>query len=556
MKHNKSFLFAVLSLLSISSLVACSGSNTNEEEDGPFEEPVYEIGDTVIEWSSSSDYSSVPLEIPEGMEGKREINKKFGNEDKQSLYYELPIMDKNAGGHISSEYLEEPYFTDEHAKNGDIISMYLYLPSDSNLETIQMLIQHGNVMISGDEIKLNENNTEKWIRTSAVFDTLDLLTSIRLVYKAADGNIPVKFYVDDINITYGEETVANDYVSNEESLKKSYEEYFKVGCCMSKNQLNNTKMRQVAKENFNSITAENEGKPEQILDQTACQKLSDKTEVAITTAPFEKLYDWCEAHHIAVRHHTLVWYSQTPAWFFTEDYSGGAQVSRATMLKRMENFIKTTIETLNDRWPGLVYAIDVCNEAIENGGAGYNKNNKWFDTIGEDFVYQAFKFAAQYKAEDQDLYYNDYACDYSTEKCEFALNGFLKDAIEEHFVDGFGLQGHIDCDNTRQTLANAKLIKERGLKCQITELDITTNGSDEANFNKQKTAYKTLAKGILEGNANEEMDVNAFIVWGITDDTSWKRNQNPLLFTSSYAKKPAYYGMLEAVEEFEQSSQE
>ena len=325
---------------------------------------------------------------------------------------------------------------------------------------------------------------------------------------------------------------------------------------MSKNQLNNTKMRQVAKENFNSITAENEGKPEQILDQAACQKLSDKTEVVITTAPFEKLYDWCEAHHIAVRHHTLVWYSQTPAWFFTEDYSGGAQVSRATMLKRMENFIKTTIETLNDRWPGLVYAIDVCNEAIENGGAGYNKNNKWFDTIGEDFVYQAFKFAAQYKAEDQDLYYNDYACDYSTEKCEFALNGFLKDAIEEHLVDGFGLQGHIDCDNTRQTIANAKLIKEKGLKCQITELDITTNGSDEASFNKQKTAYKTLAKGILEGNKNEEMDVNAFIVWGITDDTSWKRNQNPLLFTSSYAKKPAYYGMLEAVEEFEQSSQE
>ena len=50
------------------------------------------------------------------------------------------------------------------------------------------------------------------------------------------------------------------------------------------------------------------------------------------------------------------------------------------------------------------------------------------------------------------------------------------------------------------------------------------------------------------------MDVNAFIVWGITDDTSWKRNQNPLLFTSSYLKKPAYYGMLDALEEFEETN--
>ena len=30
---------------------------------------------------------------------------------------------------------------------------------------------------------------------------------------------------------------------------------------------------------------------------------------------------------------------------------------------------------------------------------------------------------------------------------------------------------------------------------------------------------------------------------------SWKRNQHPLLFNENYAKKPAYYGFLEAVQE-------
>lgn len=549
MKNNKSLLVAILSLLSVSSLVACAGGNNSEEE--PFEEPVYEIGDTVIEWSKQADYSVAPLGIPEGVEGNAKIVKNLGNEDKQSLLYELN-PGSTGSGYISSDLLKDLYFNDDHAKNGDNISLYVYLPNDSNIDALQLQLIHGNNdAIPGNEVKASEDNTEKWIRSVAVFDTLDTLSAIRLNYKAVDASKPVKFYVDDIKIVYGEETVANDYESKGESLKALYEEYFKIGGCMSASMLRNTKMRQIAKENFNSLTAENEAKPEQVLDQTAMQKLEDKTKVIIKTAPFEKLYDWCEAHHIAVRHHTLVWYSQTPAWFFTKDYtSNGEQVDRETMLKRMDNFIRVSLNTLNERWPGLVYAIDVANEAIENGGAGYNKNNKWYDTIGEDFVYHAFKYAADYKDEDQDLYYNDYACDYNTSNLEFALNGFLKKAIEEGYVDGFGLQGHIDCDNTRQTIANAKLIKEKGLKCQVTELDITTNGSDEASFAKQKSAYKTLASAILEGNEKEEMDVNAFIVWGITDDTSWKRNQNPLLFSSNYGKKPAYYGLLEAVNEF------
>ena len=551
MKNNKSLLFAILSLLSISSLVACAGRN-NEEE--PFEEPVYEIGETVIEWTETRDSNKAPFGFQEGVTGSATIVKDFGNTDKQSLFFEItetiPARDSNFY-YIGSDLVEDLYFTDDQVKNGDIISLYVYLPQDCNIGGLTLRLMHGNnASISADQVQANEENFGKWIRTVAVFDTLDTLSSIELGFQVRDLNKPVKFYVDDIKITYGEETVANDYVSNGESLKASYEEYMKIGGCMSSSMLGNTKMRQIAKENFNSITAENEAKPEQVLDQAAMQQLEDKTQVVIKTAPFEKLYNWCEAHHIGVRHHTLVWYSQTPAWFFTEDYGNGAQVSRATMLARMENFIKVTFQTLNDRWPGLVYAVDVANEEIENGGAGYNKNNKWYDTIGDDFVYQAFKFASQYKGEDQDLYYNDYACDYNTSNCEFALNGFLKKAIEEKLVDGFGLQAHIDCDNIRQTIANAKLIKEAGLKCQLTEIDITT-GSSESDYQKQKTAYKDLMAAILEGNDKEEMDVNAFIVWGITDDTSWKRGQNPLLFTSSYAKKPAYYGLLEAVQEFE-----
>ena len=49
--------------------------------------------------------------------------------------------------------------------------------------------------------------------------------------------------------------------------------------------LQNTELRKIARNDFNSITAENEGKPERILDQAACQELAktDETQVAITT---------------------------------------------------------------------------------------------------------------------------------------------------------------------------------------------------------------------------------------------------------------------------------
>ena len=103
----------------------------------------------------------------------------------------------------------------------------------------------------------------------------------------------------------------------------------------------------------------------------------------------------------------------------------------------MENFIRVTLEDINERWPGLVYAIDVSNEAIQNGGVrktdNYNSRpNYWYETIGDDFVYWAFKYARQYAREDQELYYNDYQYDYDTNNCKFAVNTLLKDAIEEY----------------------------------------------------------------------------------------------------------------------------
>ena len=568
MKYSKFFLLAVLSTLVTSLLIGCNANNNqsindSSDEEEEWEEIVYEVGDTVKEWRSNNDLDKSPLALPDSSKGTVVLSDEIGNEDLSSI--ECSINSE----YITSEVLEEPYFTDNDAKNGDIISLYFYLPYDHNIKSLQLealssstfvVSQWGGssgVSIKADEITVTDEKEEKWIRTALSYDTLETLGAIRFNIVRDEISKPAHFFIDNINITYGEETVETGYEDNDESLYKAFEDYFIVGNIMSAGYQRNTKMREIILKNFNSITAENEGKPEQVLDQTACQELAenDETAVAITTKPFEKIYDWCEAHHIKVRHHTFVWHQQTPGWFFNKGYaSNGQQVSRDVMIGRLNNYLETAIETFDERWPGLVYALDIVNEAIEE--VGQMRRGNWMNTIGDDYIYQAFLAADKYKKDYQEVYYNDYAFDQiewgGVERCQWAVDELLKKCIDEELIDGIGIQSHIEKpEYADAVIEDAKIICKAGIKCQITELDINVSGNNETQFESQKELYKKIVKAVLEGNANGTMDVNAIIVWGITDNTSWHSSNYPLMFDSNYAKKPAYYGFLEALEEFE-----
>ncbi|MBR3675374.1 MAG: endo-1,4-beta-xylanase [Bacilli bacterium] len=553
MKRKTPFLMVTMPLFAIATLGGCNATprKSAPASQEPEESKPLEVGDTVRMWTSPDDGEKAPLGLAEGAGSVS-----FGD-DGYDDYFSLSFTLKQEG-YIGTDLVEKPYFKDEDAKNGDIISLYYYLPEGSNIKTIQLEAVPWNGRAStvlGEMVNVTSDIEGKWELMEMTYDSLDMLGSFRLNYTLADAAKDGKILLDDIEITYGEETVKTGYVSNNESLYETYEDYFKLGTCMSDTMVRNTEIRKITLDNFNSITAENEGKPERILDQAACQALlsKDPAGVAITTAPFERIYDWAEEHGIGVRHHTFVWYSQTPAWFFTTDYTqNGPKASRELMLERMENYIKTTIETLNERWPGLVYAIDVANEAVENGGLRTNNNN-WYTTVGDDFVYYAFKYASEIKEElemDVELYYNDFAFDYQPNLCRWALENILKDAIDEGLIDGVGLQTHLDSGANMDNIINdAKYVKQKGLKCQLTEIDITTNGTSQNEYDKQSNAYKTLIKKVLENNASKETDINAVVLWGITDNLSWKRNQYPLLFTENYEKKPAYTGFLSALSE-------
>ena len=61
---------------------------------------------------------------------------------------------------------------------------------------------------------------------------------------------------------------------------------------------------------------------------------------------------------------------QTPEWFFCEKYDArNAKVDKETMKKEWKVTSKSS-EFLREKYPGVVYAWDVVNEACDDGG-GY-----------------------------------------------------------------------------------------------------------------------------------------------------------------------------------------
>ena len=93
--------------------------------------------------------------------------------------------------------------------------------------------------------------------------------------------------------------------------------------------------------------------------------------------------DFCVQNNIAMRGHTLVWHSQTPTWFFKENYdANGAWVSTTTMDARMESYIKNMFAAIEQQYPELnLYAYDVKAEIQEHSALSQLRTNSG-ETIG------------------------------------------------------------------------------------------------------------------------------------------------------------------------------
>ena len=333
------------------------------------------------------------------------------------------------------------------------------------------------------------------------------------------------------------------------------------GTCISRvSDLEKSYTVKLLKKYHNSVTLENEMKPDAILggipslitvDEAKTlgyiipENYKDTMVPKLNFSATDLAMKLCTENDLGLRFHTLVWHSQTPNWFFRSDYNGNNDlVTTDVMDARMEFYIRTVMKHVYDNeYSSCVYAWDVVNE-YRNATP-----NNWTAIYGEknpppSFVKLAFEIAddmlKQYGIRDKvSLVFNDFNTYMNTQHL-VAIMEFINS--EEKLCDAFGMQAHLDTgypstDSFKNTL---KRFLETGCEVQITELDVTCK-----NDYSQSNYYYNLMKGILELK-KEGGDISGITYWGLADDRSWRGEQNPLLFTIPGVPKPAYSKVLQA----------
>ncbi|MDR2505466.1 MAG: endo-1,4-beta-xylanase [Oscillospiraceae bacterium] len=341
------------------------------------------------------------------------------------------------------------------------------------------------------------------------------------------------------------------------SLAQTYDGLFSVGLSVTPNDLRTAKGQEILWRNFNSLTTGNEMKADFTMDYNATLKAGDETRVKLNLTRADKVLSFAQEHGMKMRGHTLVWHSQVPRWFFTAGYQNGKEsplAAREVILQRMENYIRDLMEYVNTTYPGLVYAWDVVNEAIEpaNGHEnGYRtQNNLWYETLGDDFIELAFTFARKYAEPSQKLFYNDYN-EYEKNKLFLILN-LLKDLQSKGLVDGMGMQAHIGIDQPLTAFEEAMtMYGALGLEVHVTELDIKIEDGSVVGRLNLAVKYKRLFSMFKRLKEKGIVDVTNVTIWGVLDSDTWLNYANggghtyyPLLFDGDYAYKAAYFGAL------------
>lgn len=405
-------------------------------------------------------------------------------------------------------------------------------------------------------VNLESANASGWVQ----FEDLKVsfsedVTDVYVYFEGGTDNI----YVDDFSVKAAPVAPIETDIA---SLKDVYGSYFKLGTSITTMGLSSQSTKNLILKHFNSITLGNELKPDAIIDREATAELGDYNNPQINLAGARTILNFCRDNNIPVRGHTLVWHSQTPDWFFKENFSdSGNWVDKDTMLIRMENYIKNVFAAVEEEYPTVdFYAWDVVNEAwLEDGsprqpgeqGSGGSANSAWVKVFGDNsFIEPAFEFARKYAPEGCKLYYNDYN-EYMDGKMN-AIIAMAEDLKAKGLIDGIGMQSHLDVRQGSDAFPSAAMYEKAlaayaatGLDIQVTELDATVPAnSGEQYFEAQAQYYSDIMDAIMKYKDN----ISAVVFWGTTDDKSWRANQSPLLFNADYTAKPAYYSIVDGLD--------
>lgn len=375
-------------------------------------------------------------------------------------------------------------------------------------------------------------------------------------------------------------------VRTPESILEAYDGIFEyMGTCanyygygVKKDQLRNQSTLNFIKKQFNSITLENEMKPDPVLGRYSTTGYKVK-KLTVAQAKAKGYYipdtytetyvpeldlgtvdstlETLEKEGLKMRAHTFVWHQQTPPWFFTKNYDGETAVDVATMDARLEFFIRTVMRHVMDKEKELtgtngtlVYAWDVVNEYIHRFHDAGAKS--WTDVYGDmglepSYIKRAFEIAYEelerYGVQDTvALYYNDYDTYDCADDIVRLINFINNEEMDStgkpvNICNGIGMQSHVTVGAVSVADYGAALDKflATGLEVSITELDASINYAktgEKDDYGYDKWAYtnlgqtaedqadymKQLMETIVSRQKNRDISVNPK---GIVSVTVW-----------------------------------
>ena len=334
--------------------------------------------------------------------------------------------------------------------------------------------------------------------------------------------------------------------SGETGLKDAYKDYFSIGVAVNMRNISNPEQIAIIKKDFNSITAENDMKPQ-------------PTEPAYGQFNWEnadKIANFCRSNGIKLRGHCLMWHAQIGEWMYKDEK--GDLVSKEKLFQNMKHHITAIVE----RYKDVIYAWDVVNEAISDGGwqggrrgmgehPSPYRNSPLYQIAGDEFIKKAFIYAREADPNVL-LFYNDYnAADPGKRD---RIYNMVKSMKEEGVpIDGIGMQGHYNVYGPSMEDVDAALTKYSSIvkHIHITELDIRANQEmgGQLNFSRDGGNISQVVKTLQEDQyarlfkvLRKHKDVvDNVTFWNLSDRDSWLGARNyPLPYDENYKAKRVY----------------
>jgi endo-1,4-beta-xylanase len=266
--------------------------------------------------------------------------------------------------------------------------------------------------------------------------------------------------------------------------------------------------------------------------------------------------DYGSSHGWRIRASHLLWGNPDvlPAWLKNGHYT------RDQYIQIMEQYIKDVV----GRYRGRVREWSIANEAtIRSWTPGMDF---WNGKIGLEYIALAFQTARQADPNGV-LIFNDVNNQSSQDTGSSGVVNKMYATVKQLKsqgvpIDVVGMQMHLlqpwetsVPPQKADVIATMQKFAALGVRIDVTEMDVDLArqpGTQAEKWAFEADVYRDMMEACLESGV-----CDSFATWDISDATSWisctakgclnEKNADPLMFDPSYAPKPAYFAVRDAL---------